>query len=82
MSNPYRRPSIDTSYQVFDHLDKRFQRRIFKCERLMDDKRIQTVPIATNVLSLNSVHGKVYSMYNYVTFGISVVFSKYSCFPH
>ena len=66
MSNPYRRPSIDASYQVLDHLDKRFQRRRFKCEKLMDDKRIQTVPIATNVVSLNSTHGKVYSMQNYV----------------
>ena len=66
MSNPYRRPSIDTSYQVLDHWDKWFQRRRFKCEKLMDDKRIQTVPIATNVVSLNSAHGKVYSMQNYV----------------
>ena len=32
----------------------------------MDDKRIQTVPIATNVVSVNSTHGKVYSMQNYV----------------
>jgi hypothetical protein len=36
--NPYRRPSIDASYQVLDHLDKRFQRRRFKCEKLMDAK--------------------------------------------
>jgi hypothetical protein len=49
-----------------DHLDKWFQRRRFKCEKLMDDKRIQTVPIATNVVSLNSTHGKVYSLQNYV----------------
>ena len=32
----------------------------------MDAKWIQTVHIATNVVSLNSVHGKVYSMQNYV----------------
>jgi hypothetical protein len=32
----------------------------------MDDKIMQTVPIATNVVSLNSAHGKVYSMQNYV----------------
>jgi hypothetical protein len=32
--------AIDTSYQVLDHLDKWFQRRRFKCEKLMDDKRI------------------------------------------
>ena len=29
MSNLYRGPSIDVSYQVSDHLDKRFQRRRF-----------------------------------------------------
>jgi hypothetical protein len=30
MSNPYRGPSIDASYQVLAHLAKRFQRRFFK----------------------------------------------------
>jgi hypothetical protein len=29
MSNPYREPSIDASYQVSVHLAKWFQRRIF-----------------------------------------------------
>jgi hypothetical protein len=29
MSNPYREPSIDASYQVSVHLAKRFQRRRF-----------------------------------------------------
>jgi hypothetical protein len=29
MSNPYREPSIDASYQVSIHLAKRFQRRRF-----------------------------------------------------
>jgi hypothetical protein len=29
MSNPYREPSIDASYQVSFHLAKRFQRRRF-----------------------------------------------------
>jgi hypothetical protein len=29
MSNPYRGPSIDASYQISVHLAKRFQRRIF-----------------------------------------------------
>jgi hypothetical protein len=32
MSNLYRGPSIDTSYQVSVHLVKRFQRRRFKQE--------------------------------------------------
>jgi hypothetical protein len=37
MSNLYRGPSIDTSYQISDQLALRFQRRL-KCEKLTDDK--------------------------------------------
>jgi hypothetical protein len=37
MSNLYREPSIDASYQVSVHLAKRFQRRRLKCEKLTDD---------------------------------------------
>jgi hypothetical protein len=39
MSNPYREPSIDASYQVSVHLAKGFQRRRLKCEKLTDDGR-------------------------------------------
>ena len=39
MSNLYRGPSIDASYQVSVHLDKQFQGRRLKCEKLIDDKR-------------------------------------------
>ena len=39
MSNIYRRPSIDASYQVSDQLALRFQRRRLKCEKLMDNRR-------------------------------------------
>jgi hypothetical protein len=38
MSNLYRGPSIDASYQVSVQLAKGFQRRRLKCERLMDDE--------------------------------------------
>jgi hypothetical protein len=34
----YKGPSIDASYQVSDHLAKRFQRRRLKCDKLTDDK--------------------------------------------
>jgi hypothetical protein len=34
MSNYYRRPSIDVSYQVSVHLAEEFQRRRLKCEKL------------------------------------------------
>jgi hypothetical protein len=36
MSNLYRGPSIDASYQVSVHLAEGFQRRL-KCEKLTDD---------------------------------------------
>jgi hypothetical protein len=38
MSNLYRGPSIDASYQISDQLALRFQRRL-KCEKLTDDGR-------------------------------------------
>jgi hypothetical protein len=37
MSNLYRGPSIDASYQGSVHLAKGFQRRRLKCEKLTDD---------------------------------------------
>jgi hypothetical protein len=39
MSNLYRGPSIDASYQVSVHLAKWFQRGRLKCEKLTDDGR-------------------------------------------
>jgi len=39
MSNLYRGPSIDASYQVTTHLAKGFQKRRLKCEKLTDDRR-------------------------------------------
>jgi hypothetical protein len=39
MSNLYRGPSIDASYQVSVHLAEGFQRRRIKCEKLTDDRR-------------------------------------------
>jgi hypothetical protein len=47
MSNLYKGPSIDASYQVSVHLAEGFQRRL-KCEKLTDAKRWQklTLPLA------------------------------------
>jgi hypothetical protein len=39
MSNIYRGPSIDASYQVSVHMAEGFQRRRLKCEKLTDDRR-------------------------------------------
>ena len=39
MSNLYRGPSIDASYQVSVHLAEGFQRWRLKCEKLTDDRR-------------------------------------------
>jgi hypothetical protein len=38
MSNIYRGPSIDASYQVSVHWAEGFQRRRLKCEKLTDDE--------------------------------------------
>jgi len=37
MSNLYREPSIDASYQLSVHLAEGFQRRRLKCEKLTHD---------------------------------------------
>jgi hypothetical protein len=39
MSNIYRGPSIDASYQILVHLAEGFQRRRLKCENSTDDGR-------------------------------------------
>jgi hypothetical protein len=39
ISNLYRGPSIDASYQVSVHIAEGFQRRRLKCEKLKDDRR-------------------------------------------
>ena len=39
MSNLYRGPSIDASYQVSVYIAEGFQRRRLKCEKLTDDGR-------------------------------------------
>ena len=39
MSNLYKGPSINASYQVSVHLAEGFQKRRLKCEKLMDDGR-------------------------------------------
>jgi hypothetical protein len=42
MSNLYKGPSIDASYQVSIHLAEGFQRRRLKCEKLTDDRQRTT----------------------------------------
>jgi hypothetical protein len=39
ISNLYREPSIDASYQVSVHMAEGFQKRRLKCEKLTDDRR-------------------------------------------
>jgi hypothetical protein len=39
MSNLYKEPSIDVSYQISVHLAEWFQRGKLKCEKLTDGKR-------------------------------------------
>jgi hypothetical protein len=49
MSNLYRGPSIDASYQVSVHLAEGFQRRTLKCEKLTD-RRVSDWSISKNLL--------------------------------
>jgi hypothetical protein len=42
MSNLYKGPSIDASYQVSVHLAEGFQRRRLKCKKLTDNRRRTT----------------------------------------
>ena len=46
MSNLYRGPSIDASYQVSVQLAKGFQRRRLKCEKFTDNDKRQVMAIA------------------------------------
>ena len=51
ISNLYRGPSIDASYQVSLHLAEEFQKRRLKCEKLTDDGRqvmAKELKISTN----------------------------------
>jgi hypothetical protein len=58
MSNLYRGPSIDASYQVSLHLAEGFQSRRLKCEKLTDNRRwtmdakilVSDCPIFKNLL--------------------------------
>ena len=42
ISNLYREPSIDASYQVSVHMAEGFQMRRLKCEKLTDERRQTT----------------------------------------
>jgi hypothetical protein len=48
MSNLYKGPSIDASYQVSVHLAEGFQRRRLKCKKLTDDGRQVMLVSSTN----------------------------------
>ena len=49
MSNLYKEPSIDASYQVSIHLAEGFQRRRLKCEKLTDAGRLWQGELKINI---------------------------------
>ena len=57
ISNPYREPSIDASYQVSVHLTKRFQRRRF----LEIDQLETAMPKSTEIWWEAPMEGSVLS---------------------
>jgi hypothetical protein len=66
MSNLYRGPSIDASYQVSLHLAERFQRRRLKCGKLTDDRwRTSSDGKSSHCCwqgELNILHGHTHSL--------------------
>jgi hypothetical protein len=54
MSNLYRGPSINASYQVSVHMAEGFQRRRLKCEKLTDDGRQVMAKAHIPVLDITS----------------------------
>ena len=59
MSNLYRGPSIDASYQVSVHMAEGFQRRRLKCEKLTDDRQQTTDDGCQAMAKAHIVFGKV-----------------------
>ena len=59
MSNLYREPSKDASYQVSVHLAKGFQSRRLKCEKLTDDRRQTTDDGCQMMAKAHIAFGKV-----------------------
>jgi hypothetical protein len=53
MSNLYREPSIDASYQVSVHLAKRFQRRIFFQKSINQKQELSVATMFVNGLGRN-----------------------------
>jgi hypothetical protein len=54
MSNLYKGPSIDASYQVSVHLAEGFQRRRLKCEKLTETWPPQVILVSDWLVSKNS----------------------------
>jgi hypothetical protein len=59
MSNLYRGPSVDASYQVSIHLAEGFQRRRLKCEKLTDNGQRTTDDGRQVMAKVHIAFGKV-----------------------
>ena len=59
MSNFYKGPSIDASYQVSVHLAEGFQMRRFKFEKLTNDGRQMTDDVRQVMAKAHLAFGKV-----------------------
>ena len=65
MSNLYRGPSKDASYQVSVHLAKGFQRRRLKCEKLTDAKWWQKLILPLARWAKNIIQYLLYTVISY-----------------
>ena len=82
MSNLYRGPSIDVSYQALVHLAIRFQRKRFKCEKLTDDGCQVMTKVFLSILWLNKWHLPGDAEFEICgTFGVPKIFAIFGMFP-
>ena len=81
MSNHYRGPSINASYQVSIHLAEGFQRRRLKCEKLTDDRqRTSSNGKSSHCLWQGELKCQVFSkIYVALTLVFCVVFRLFLC---
>ena len=75
MSNLYREPSIDASYQVSVHLAEGFQRKRLKCEKLMDDRRYTTDAKSSHCLWQDELKKRIYKK-NYDAILVKIRFGR------
>ena len=82
MSNLYREPSIDASYQVLVHLAKRFQRRFFRNQSIRNKNYLWWPCLLSDWDKISNLYKRTFNRCFLPSFGYVVseekIFQKYS----